>query len=107
MYPSPLLWGEERGARPREPGTFLTRENLQQQNEHHPFPLCNRAKGRQEGKSPLHERDVKDGVEVNPDDVPAVVFLSRQNLGNKVVPVKEPLATEDVQNLEDRGVIAG
>ena len=105
MCPSPLFWGEKGGARPREPSTFLTRENLQQENEHHPFPLCNGAKGRQEGKSPLHEQHMESGVEVNPGDIPTVVCLHRQNLGNEMVPIKEPLATENIQNLKDRGTI--
>ena len=30
-----------------------------------------------------------------------VVFLSRQDFGDKVVPVKEPVATKDVEDLKD------
>ena len=105
MYPAPLLGGEERRARPREPGTFLTCENLQKKHEHHTFPLCNGAKGRQEGESPPHERCVEEGVEVDPDDVPAVVLLSGHDLGNKMVPIEEPLATKDIQHRKNRRTI--
>ena len=91
-----LLGGEKEGARPREPGIFLTRENLQQENKHHLFPFCNKAKGRQEGQGPPHEQGVEERVEVNPGDIPMVIFLSRQNFGNKMVPVEELLVMKDV-----------
>jgi len=44
---------------------------------------------------------VKGGLEVNPGEMSAPVFLGRQNIGNEVVPVEEPLSPEDVQDVED------
>ena len=103
--PASLLGCEEGRARPK-PSPLFTRENFQKKHEHHTFPLCNGAEGRQEGESPPHERCVEEGVEVDPDDVPAVVLLSGHNLGNKVVPVEEPLATKDIQHLKNRGSVS-
>ena len=93
--PASLLRCEKGRARPKS-STLLTRENFQKKHEHHTFPLCNGAKGRQEGESPPHERCVEEGVEVDPGDVPAVILLSGYDLGTKVVPVKEPLTTKDI-----------
>ena len=50
---------------------------------------------------------MKDGVKVNPGDVSMVVLLSRQDLEDKVVPIKEPLTVENIQNLEDRRAVMG
>ena len=48
---------------------------------------------------------MKRGVKVNPCDVPKAVFLSRQDLGDEMIPVEEPLTTENIEDLEDRGSI--
>ena len=45
------------------------------------------------------------GVKIDPNDVPKVVLLSRQNLGDEMIPIKEPLTTENVENLENRDVL--
>ena len=44
---------------------------------------------------------MKRGVEVNLDDVSEAVFLRRQDLGDKVIPVEEPLTTKNVEDLEN------
>ena len=95
-YPVSLLRGEEGRARPREPSTFPTCENLQKKYKHHMFPFCNGAKGRQEGKSPLHEQCVEEGVEIDPYNISVCVLLSRHNLENEMVPVEELLVTKEI-----------
>ena len=50
---------------------------------------------------------MKDGVEVDPGNISVVVLLHRQNLGNKMIPIEEPLAAEDIQNLKDRRPVMG
>jgi hypothetical protein len=35
-----------------------------------------------------------------------LILLSRQDVGNEVVPVEEPPASEYVQNVEDRGGVS-
>ena len=45
------------------------------------------------------------GVEFNPSDVPKVVLLSGQNLGDEVIPVKEPLTAENVEHLKNRDAL--
>ena len=100
-----LLGGEKGRARPK-PSTLLTCENFQKKHEHHMFPFCNGAKGRQEGEGPSHEQYVEEGVKVNPDDIPVGILLSRYDLGNKIIPVEEPLATKDIQHLKNRGPVS-
>jgi len=53
----------------------LSGNHLEKKHKHHLFPLRLRAKGRQQGKSPLHEVHVKGGQEIYPDNVAGVVFL--------------------------------
>ena len=93
------------GPRLGEPGSFTARENLQKENEHHPFPLRHGAKGRQEHDSSANERCMEGGVKFDPSDVPEIVLLSGQNLGDEVIPVKEPLTAENVENLENRDAL--
>ena len=44
-------------------------------------------------------------LEVNPEDIVTLIFLCRQDICDKVVPVQEPAAPEDVQDLKDRGTV--
>src|SRR5882672_11489040 len=83
----------------------LSSNHLEKKHKHHLFPLRLRAKGRQQGKSPSHEVHVKGGQEIYPDDVASVVFLRRQNICEEVVPVKEPLTSEHVQDVKDRRAV--
>ena len=100
-YPALLLGGEKMGPGLREPGSFMARENLQKENKHHPFPLSHGAEGRQERERSANERGVENGVEVDPGDVPQVVLLGGQNLGDKMVPIEEPLSAKNVENLKN------
>ena len=45
------------------------------------------------------------GLKIDPEDSVALIFLSRQNVCNKVVPVEEPVAPKNVQDLKDGGAI--
>ena len=60
------------------------------------FPL---AMGR--GEARAQEQGVKYGVEFNPGDISVVILLGRQDFGNKVVPVEEPLIAKDVKDLKN------
>jgi len=81
----------------------LSGDHLKEKHKHDSLPLCCRAKGRQQGKSPLHEMHVKGGQEIYPDDVPASSFCADKILA--VVPVEEPLTSEHVQDIKDGGAI--
>ena len=59
----------------------------------------------QEHKGPVNEQCVECGVELNLSEVALVILLSRQDLGNKMVPVEEPLVTKYIKNLENRWAI--
>ena len=59
----------------------------------------------QERKGPANEQHVECGVELNPSEVASVILLSRQDLGNEVVLVEEPLATKTIENLKNQGSI--
>jgi len=48
---------------------------------------------------------VKGGLEVNPENLVALVFLSRQDVCNEVVPIEEPAAPKCVQDLKDGGAV--
>jgi len=45
---------------------------------------------------------VIEGLKVNPGETSVPVFLGGQNIGYKVVPMKEPLAPKCVQDIKDR-----
>jgi len=64
------------------------------------FPLRNRAKGRQQGKSLLNEMHVECGEEVDPRKVSVLVDLHREDICSKVVPMEEPLMPEHIQHVE-------
>jgi len=50
---------------------------------------------------------VEVGLKVYPEDLVALVFLSRQDVCNEMVAVEEPVVPENVQDLKDRGAIVG
>ena len=49
----------------------------------------------------MNKQHVKTGDKVNPDEVASVILLRGQDIGNKVVPVEEPLITKYVEHLKD------
>jgi hypothetical protein len=48
---------------------------------------------------------VKHGLKVNPGYLAAFIFLCREDVSDKVVPIEEPPLPENVQDIEDRGGI--
>jgi len=48
---------------------------------------------------------VKLGEEIHPENVASVVFLCRQDICKKVVPVEEPPTPEHIQNIKDGGTV--
>jgi len=48
---------------------------------------------------------VKGGLKVSLEYSATLIFLSRQNVCYKVVPIEEPVVPENVQDLKDGGVI--
>jgi len=44
-------------------------------------------------------------LEVNPHDVPTLIFLSRQDIHDEVVPMEEPSLPKDIQDFENGGAI--
>src|SRR6267142_2157841 len=54
----------------------------------------------QKGEGPLYKVGVECGQKVDPHDVPALIFLSGQDIRNEVVPVEEPLLPENIQDCE-------
>ena len=48
---------------------------------------------------------MKQGLEINPSEVSTCIFLGRQDISNEVVPVKEPLVPENIQDIKDGGTI--
>ena len=76
-------------------------KNLQNKHKHHLFPFCNGAKGRQEGSCPPDEVCVERGLEVNPVNTPIFTLLGGQDVGDEVVPVKEPAMSERVQDVKN------
>src|SRR6267142_934666 len=67
--------------------------------------LSNRAKGGQKGEGPPYEVGVECRQEVDPHNVSTLIFLSRQDIRDEVVPVEEPPLPENVQDFEHRGAI--
>ena len=49
----------------------------------------------------LHQVCVKWGLEVNPSEVSALIFLHGQQVCNEMDPVKEPPTPEHVQHVKD------
>ena len=48
---------------------------------------------------------MKSGLEINPEITTILVLLSRQNIGNKMVPTKEPIMPENILDIKYRGTI--
>ena len=111
-----LLWGTGRrvlgyteegqgpGITPWRPVGVLI-QDFEKEHEHHLFPLSHRAEGRQQGHGLADQVSVKGGLEVNPVQAASVVLGSGENVGDKVVLVKEPAMSEDVENVEDRQLL--
>jgi hypothetical protein len=85
----------------KEWGLGPSLEDLQEEHEHHLFPLRNRAKGRQQCNHVPDQVCVESELEVNPAKMAMVVLLCREDVGGKVVPVEEPARPEDVQDHKD------
>ena len=92
--PGPFLRQSEEGPRP------ISIQNLKDKHKHTALTLSNRAKGRQKGKGPPYEVGVECGQEVDPHNMPALIFLSGQDICDEVVPVEEPPVPENVQDFE-------
>ena len=99
MLPCKTYLFQEEGPRP------ITIQNLKDKHKHTVLALHNGAKGRQESKSSLDEMCVKRWLEVHPEDLAMLVFLCRQDVCNEMVPIEEPAASEDIQDIEDRGTV--
>jgi hypothetical protein len=85
----------------KEQGLGPSLKDLQEEHEHHLFPLCNRAKGRQQCNHALDQVCVESRLEVNPAKTAMVILLGREDVGSKMIPVEEPVRPEDVQDRED------
>jgi hypothetical protein len=48
---------------------------------------------------------VKCGLKINPRDLAAFIFLRREDVGDKMVPIEKPSPSENIQDIEDRGSI--
>jgi len=48
----------------------------------------------------LHKVCVKGGLKVHPGITALIAFLSREDVGNEMVPVKEPTGPKDIENIE-------
>jgi len=44
---------------------------------------------------------VKGGLKVHPGKTTLIAFLSREDVGNEMVPVEEPMGLKDVENIEN------
>src|SRR6266850_4213795 len=80
-------------------------QHLEAKHKHATFPLHDRAKGRQQGEGPLNEMCVECREEVDPCKVSMLIFLCGQDIGSKVVPIKEPLMPEHIQHVEHRQTV--
>jgi len=69
------------------------------------LPCCNGAEGRAKGEGPPYEVGVECGLEVDPHKVSTLIFLNRQDVSNKVVPVEEPSLPEDIQDFKHGGAV--
>jgi len=49
----------------------------------------------------LHKMCVKGGLKVHPGITALIAFLSREDVGNEMVPVEEPTGAKDIENIED------
>jgi len=49
----------------------------------------------------LHKMCVKGGLKVHPGITALIALLSREDVGNKMVPVEEPMSPEDIENIEN------
>jgi hypothetical protein len=49
---------------------------------------------------------VKWGLKVDPWDLATFIFLRREDVGDKMVPIEEPPPPENIQDVEDRGGVS-
>jgi hypothetical protein len=71
-------------------------QNLKNKHKYTALALYNGAKGRQKSQGLPYEVGMEHGLEIHPWNLAALVLLSRQDIGNEVVPVEEPPSTEYV-----------
>jgi len=45
---------------------------------------------------------VEEGLEIHPGKTTLITFLSREDVGNEIVLVEEPMGPKDVKNIKDR-----
>src|SRR6267142_4921954 len=49
----------------------------------------------------LHKMCVKGGLKVHPGIMALIAFLSREDVGNEMVPVEEPTGLKDIENVKN------
>src|SRR6267142_895012 len=62
-------------------------------------------KGGQEGEGPPYKVGVEYGLEVDLHKMSRLIFLSRQDVSDKMVPVEEPVLSKDLQDFEHGGAV--
>jgi len=69
------------------------------------LPLSNGAEGRHKDKGLPYKVSVECRLEVDPYKMSTLIFLSRQDVSNKMVSIKEPALPDDVQDFEHKRTI--
>jgi hypothetical protein len=80
-------------------------QQLQNKHKHHPFHGGHRAHMvRHKCNSALDQVRVEWGRKLHPGNVPVLCLLSRDDISQEVGPGKEPMTTEDVEDIKNREV---